>query len=106
MPSKTGLILQFAATTLTAVMLSTAAPVVAAELKITASEPSPGTSKTMPYRIRHHAWLRHHGWRGTRIAASPRYDGAVRRVSPITSIPECSGGWCGRQYVLMVGIGF
>jgi hypothetical protein len=87
-------------------MLSMAAPAVATELKVTASEARPVTVKTVPYRIRHHAWLRHHGWRGTRIAASPRYVGPDRRVSPIPNNLGCSGAWCGRQYVLMVGIGF
>jgi hypothetical protein len=99
MASKPCLILQFAASTAIAAMLSMAAPAVAAEMKITAAEARPVTAKT----AHSHKW--HHAWRGTRFAAS-RYDGPDRRVSPIPGNLDCSGIWCGRQYVLMIGIGF
>jgi hypothetical protein len=29
-----------------------------------------------------------------------------RRVSAIRSNPECSGVWCGRQFVLIVGVAY
>jgi hypothetical protein len=38
----------------------------------------------------------------TRLAIS-RYN---HRVSLVGNGPECSGVWCGRQFVLMIGIGF
>jgi hypothetical protein len=45
---------------------------------------------------------KHHAWRRTHIAAS-RYN---HRVSPAGTGPVCSDVWCGRQFVLMIGIGF
>jgi hypothetical protein len=45
---------------------------------------------------------KHHASRRTHLAVS-RYN---RRVSLVGNGPECSGSWCGRQFVLMIGVGF
>jgi hypothetical protein len=92
MASYPRLILQFAATTGFAVMLSTATPVVAAESAGTVSEI---TAKTAPPTIRYHASR-------ARLAASNYH----RHVYPIRSDLGCSGVWCGRQFVLMVGVAY
>lgn len=52
--------------------------------------------KTSPSVIRHHASRRTH-------FAVSRHN---RRASLLGTSPVCSGVWCGRQFVLMVGIGF
>jgi hypothetical protein len=90
--SSSRLILQFAATTGFAVMLSTATPVAAAESAVTVSEI---TAKTAPLTIRRHASR-------ARLAES-NYQ---RHVYPIRSDLGCSGVWCGRQFVLMVGVAY
>ena len=38
--------------------------------------------------------------------APPRFSHYVRPVAPAGSNLGCSGTWCGRQFVLIVGIGF
>jgi len=43
---------------------------------------------------------RHHG--ATHVAASRH----VRHIRPLQSNLDCTGTWCGRQFVLIVGIGF
>jgi uncharacterized low-complexity protein len=84
------LTLQFAALTGIAAMLSSAPPAVAAESTVAAA----ATATTAPSVINRHAL------RGTCLAAScDRDDSRVSRLG-------CSGGWCGRQFVLMVGIGY
>jgi hypothetical protein len=80
---------RFAATTGVAAMLSTIAPAVVAESAAIASE---AVAKTAPPVTKRHAW------RETGIAAS-RLDRQDRGV-------DCSGTWCGRQFVLMIGIGY
>jgi hypothetical protein len=45
---------------------------------------------------------RRHAWRRTHFATY-RYR---HRFNPIGAAPACPGEWCGRQFVLMVGIGF
>jgi hypothetical protein len=85
MASYPRLILQFAATIGFAAMLSAASPVMAAESVVTVSEI---TAKTAPPSIRRHASR-------ARLAAS-----SYRRDL------GCSGIWCGRQFVLMVGIAY
>ena len=95
MASYPHVVLQVAATTGIAVMLSMAVPAVAAERLLTPREIA-SAANTVPSKIKRHAS------RGTHIAAS-RYD---RRVSSIRSDLGCSGVWCGRQFVLMIGIGF
>jgi hypothetical protein len=90
------LMVRFAATTGVAAMLSTVAPAVVAESAAIASE---AAAKTAPSVIKRHAW------RETRIAAS-RFDRQDRRVRPILGNLDCSGSWCGRQFVLMIGVGY
>jgi hypothetical protein len=84
------LILQCATTTGIAVMLSTAAPVMAAEKAVATSETA---ARIAPSTIRHHASR-------VRLAASHYH----RRVNPIDL--GCAGIWCGRQFVLMIGVGY
>jgi hypothetical protein len=95
MASYPKVVLQVAAMTGIAVMLSMAVPAVAAEGPIALRE-SASAANTVPSKIKRHASRRSH------IAAS-RYD---RRVSSMRSDLGCSGVWCGRQFVLMIGIGF
>jgi hypothetical protein len=64
----------------------------------TAAKSSP-VLQTSPSVIKRHAARRTHR---THVAVS-RYN---RRVSLVRTSPECSGEWCGRQFVLMIGIGF
>jgi hypothetical protein len=90
------LMVRFAVTTGVAAMLSTAAPAVVAENAAMASE---AVAKTAPSVTRRHAW------RKTRIAAS-HFDRQDRRAGPIRSNLDCSGTWCGRQFVLMIGVGY
>jgi hypothetical protein len=91
------LILPFAATCGIAALLLTAAPAMAAESAVitreTAAKPAPST-------IKRHASKRH----ASRLRfAATHYHG---RVNPIRSDLGCSGEWCGRQFVLMIGIGY
>jgi hypothetical protein len=95
MASYSRLILQVAATTGIAVMLSTAAPAVAADGPVTARETA-ATASTVPPVIKRHASRR------ARIAAVHHH----HRVDQILSRTDCYGVWCGRQFVLMVGIGY
>ena len=88
--SHTRLMLQFAALASVAALLSTAPSAVAAESTIAAA----ATTKTAPSVVNRHAS------RGTRVAAS-----RFRDESGVSK-PGCSGDWCGRQFVLMVGIGY
>jgi hypothetical protein len=95
MASYPRLILQIAATAGIAVMLSTAVPAAAAEGPVAARETAAAASTVRPV-IKHHASHRSH-------LAIVRYN---RRISLIGARPVCSGDWCGRQFVLMIGIGF
>lgn len=72
-------------------MLSTAAPAVAAEGPETAA--TAGAARPV---VKRHASRRPH-------LAAARYN---RRVSLIGASPACSGVWCGRQFVLMIGVGY
>lgn len=85
------LILLFAATAGIAALLSTVAPAAAAESTLTIRE----TAKTAPSTTRHRASR-------VRIAAS-NYQ---RHIDSMRSDLGCSGIWCGRQFVLMVGIAY
>jgi hypothetical protein len=96
MASYPRLILQFAATTGIVAMLTTAAPVVAAESSVSSPEAATAPARTMSSVAKHRAP------RGNRIAAS-HHD---RRVSAIHGNLDCSGIWCGRQFVLMIGVGY
>jgi hypothetical protein len=93
MASYPRLISQFAAATGIVAMLSAAAPVVAAESAVSSRDAAVAPARTVPSVVKHRAS------RGNRIAAS-HYN---RRVSANL---DCSGIWCGRQFVLMVGVGY
>ena len=88
MASTPSVISQFAAATLLAAVLSMPIPVTAAEI-------STGPAASAPATIKHHA-SRH-----ARIARLHHH-----YVGPVASHLGCSGEWCGRQFVLMIGIGF
>jgi hypothetical protein len=99
MTSNSRLMLQFAAATGIAAMLWVAVPAMAAESPADSNAPAVST-KTM-----HHASLNRHAPRRARLAAS-HYRRGYERISPVRSNVECSGVWCGRQFVLMIGIGY
>jgi hypothetical protein len=93
MANNSRLILQVAATTGIAIMLS-AAPAMAAGVSVT-TRGTVATAHSLPSVIKYHASHRTHV--------------AVYRDSRISSIRSdlgCSGAWCGRQFVLMVGIAY
>jgi hypothetical protein len=78
----------FAAVAATTIMLSATVPALAAE-ETAATDIS---AKSSAAKHRHMASVRH-----------------VRRVASVTPMQrqlDCSGEWCGRQFVLMIGIGF
>ena len=104
MASYPRLILQFAAASGIAAMLWIAAPAMAADSAANSNAPGVST-KTAPSVTRRDASLKRHASRRTRLAAS-RYHRGYERVSSIRSNMECSGVWCGRQFVLMIGIGY
>jgi hypothetical protein len=83
MASYSRLILQFAAAIGIVVMLSALAPPVAAESAGRPSETSATAGKTVPPVIKRHASR-----------------GIVR------SHLDCASAWCGRQFVLMVGVAY
>ena len=79
----------FAAVAATTMMLSATMPAFAAEQSRAATDVS---AKASPLKHRRIASLRH-----------------VRHVASVTPMQRqlgCSGEWCGRQFVLIVGIGF
>jgi hypothetical protein len=90
MASYSRLMLQGAATAGIAAVLSTATPAVAADHRV--CEAPAAYLKTVAAIER----------RATAIAASRH----VRRAHPIRYSQYCSGIWCGRQFVLMVGIAY
>jgi hypothetical protein len=96
MASYPRLISQFAAATGIVAMLSAAAPVVAAESAVSSRDAAVAPARTVPSVVKHRAS------RGNRIAAS-HYNRHNRRVSANL---DCSGIWCGRQFVLMIGVGY
>jgi hypothetical protein len=99
MTSNSRLMLQFAAATGIAAMLWVAVPAMAAESPADSNAPAVST-KTV-----RHASLNRHAPRRARLAAS-HYRRGYERISPVRSNVECSGVWCGRQFVLMIGIGY
>jgi hypothetical protein len=96
---------RFAAMTGIAAMLSAAAPAVAADSTVTASEAAAATAKTAPSVAKNHAAIKRDAARRTRIAASHR-DRYYPRVRPIRSDLDRSDVWYGRQFVLMIGVGY
>jgi hypothetical protein len=99
MTSNSRLMLQFAAATGIAAMLWVAVPAMAADSPADSNAPAVST-KTV-----RHASLNRHAPRRARLAAS-HYRRGYERISPVRSNVECSGVWCGRQFVLMIGIGY
>jgi hypothetical protein len=79
-----------------AAQLCAAAPAVAAESAVPGREAAVASAKSAPKLIRRHAS------RGTRIAASSH----DRRDGVTGGRLDCSGAWCGRQFVLMIGVGY
>jgi hypothetical protein len=105
MASNPRLMLQFAAATGIAAMLWVAAPAMAAERAADSNAPAVST-KTAPSVTERHASLKRNAPRRARLAASHYRRGYEQRISPVRSNVECSGVWCGRQFVLMIGIGY
>lgn len=89
----------FAVAVCVAAAIGCAAPANAAEERagIKASSANSSDVRTSPSVTKHHAWRR------ARYFAASRYS---RRVNLAGTNPTCSGVWCGRQFVLMIGIGF
>ena len=104
MASNPRLMLQFAAATGIAAMLWVAAPAMAAEGAANSNAPAIST-KAAPSVSERHASLKRHAPRRARLAAS-HYRRGYERMSPVRSNLECSSVWCGRQFVLMIGIGY
>jgi hypothetical protein len=75
--------------------LSAIAPAGAAENTVTVSEAAAVTAKTAPSAPKRQASP------ASRIAISHHY-----RVGPNRGNMDCSGEWCGRQFVLIIGIGY
>jgi hypothetical protein len=80
----------FAATAAIAAMLS--APVLAADTAPTAAGPA---AKAAPSTARHHASFE----RRTAVRHDRRFNAMQGRL-------DCTGSWCGRQFVLMVGVAY
>jgi hypothetical protein len=93
MASYSRLMLQGAATAGIAAVLSMATPAVAADQRV--CEAPAAYLKTV-------AAIERRASAATAIAASRH----VRRANPIRYSQYCSGIWCGRQFVLMVGIAY
>lgn len=49
---------------------------------------------------------RHAVWQGSRRMVHRAVSYYDRRYAPVASEGWCTGTWCGRQFVLMIGIGF
>ena len=99
MASYLRLILPFAAVVAVASVLSIAPPASAAGVTIGAGETARANATGRPADVRHRTSAR------IRLAAShdQRRD---RYVRPIRNDMGCSGAWCRRQFVLMIGIAY
>jgi hypothetical protein len=89
------LMLPCAATIGIAAALSAIVPAGAAENTFTVSEAVAVTAKIA------HSAPKRRASPASRIAISRYY-----RVGPNRANMDCSGEWCGRQFVLMIGIGY
>jgi hypothetical protein len=85
--------LKFAAASGIAALLWTAAPAVAAENSGTFSQTAAKIAQPV---------IKNYASRRARIAAWRR----DFRVNPIYGNLNCSNGWCGRQFVLMLGVAY
>jgi hypothetical protein len=99
MASYLRLILPFAAAIAAAGVLSTAPPASAAGLAIGAGETASANAAVVRPDVRHRTSQR------IRLAAS-RDHRRDRYVRPIRNDMDCSGAWCRRQFVLMIGIAY
>jgi hypothetical protein len=97
MASYLRLILPFAAAVAAASVLLIAPPASAAGGTIGAGETASATGR--PADVRHRTSAR------IRLAA-PRDHRRDRYVRPIRNDMDCSGVWCRRQFVLMIGIAY
>ena len=92
MASYSRLMMQCAATAGIAAVLSTATPAVAADRPFCEASSYVKTVAAIERRALPDA-----------VSAASRH---VRRANPIRYSQYCSGIWCGRQFVLMVGIAY
>lgn len=118
--------LQLALTTAIGAMLWTAAPAVAAETAATPGEAAAAPAQTAAPVAQQNApapaapaqtvatpavlpVIKRDPSRAARTATSSYYDRRATpiRVSPVHANQECSGFWCGRQFVfMMLGVGY
>jgi hypothetical protein len=99
MASYPRLMLRFAAAIGIASLLWIAAPAVASDGAVTGSGTAVTTATSPPVDIKRRASHR------IRFVASHQVR-RDRRVGSIRDDGGCSGVWCGRQLVLMIGIGY
>jgi hypothetical protein len=99
MASYLRLILPFAAAVAAASVLSIAPPASAAGVTIGAGETASANATGRPADVRHRTSQR------IRLAAS-REHRRDRYVRAIRNNLDCSAAWCGRQFVLMIGIAY
>jgi hypothetical protein len=96
MASYPRLVLQLAGV---AAVLSVASPAMAAQSALSTGETNGTVTKTAPSAINRQASSGH------RVAASNQYRREAR-ISQVHRNLDCSGVWCGRQFVLMIGIAY
>ena len=99
MASLLRLMLPFAAAVAVASVLSTAMPASAAESRFGAGEFGSSSARAASPSVRHRAVQR------IRFDA-PRDHRRDRYVRATQWGRDCSNAWCGRQFVLMIGIGY
>jgi hypothetical protein len=99
MASYLRLILPFAAAVAAVSVLPIAPPASAAGVTIGAGETASANATGRPADVRHRTSQR------IRLAAS-RDHPRDRYVRPIRNDMDCSGAWCRRQFVLMIGIAY
>lgn len=97
MASYLRLILPFAAAVAAASVLSTAPPASAAGFTIGAGEAGSASATGARPDVRHRTSQR------IRLAGARDHR---RYVRPIRNDMDCSGAWCRRQFVLMIGIAY
>lgn len=86
------LILRFAAATGITAVLATGAPAMAADMSANPGEPARKAASST---------IKRHVWRATRTASFHDTD----RADAVHGL-GCSGVWCGRQFVLIVGVAY
>ena len=83
-----------------AIALASALPASAAESKSGASEVGRSSARTVSHGVRHRTAQR------VRFAASRDYRRDRYVPAPLWGRGCYDGSWCGRQFVLMIGIGY